>query len=59
MKRMILLLLLGSCVGCQTEVKEIQFDDVAGRVSGQYVVNSYVINGDTLYSSSSINKIKA
>lgn len=59
MKRLILLLLLGSFVGCQTEVKEIKFDDMAGRVSGRYVVNSYVINGDTVYSSSGTNKIKA
>ncbi len=59
MKRLILLLLLGSCIGCQTEIKKIKFDDVAGRASGLYVVNLYVINGDTLYSSSGINKINA
>lgn len=59
MKRLILLLLLGSCIGCQMEVKQIKFDDVAGRASGRYVVNSYVINGDTLYSNSGINKINA
>lgn len=54
MKKWILLLLLGSCLGCK---QRMMFDDMAARLSGQYVVESYIINGDTLYARGRINKI--
>ena len=34
-----------------------QPSDVAARASGKYIVQAYVVNGDTLYSPKGINKI--
>ena len=51
---MILLSFLGSCIGCR---QGMMIDDTAARLSGQYVVQSYVVNGDTLFVSAGVNKI--
>lgn len=54
MKKSILLLLLGIFVGCK---QGMMIDDMAARLSGLYVVKSYVVNGDTLFVSAGVNKI--
>ena len=55
MKKLILLLSVLGFLSCQR--KEDIPNDVAARASGQYAVQSYVVNGDTLYTSKGINKI--
>jgi hypothetical protein len=55
MTKLLLPLLSLSFLACQPN--EPVYTDVAARAAGRYVVQSYVINGDTLYSSRGINKI--
>ena len=51
------LLLFLSFIGLLSCQPEDQPTDVAARASGRFAVQSYVVNGDTLYTSSGINKI--
>jgi hypothetical protein len=51
-----LILLLPFLVFFACKPREIP-NDVAARASGKYIVQSYTVNGDTLYTSNGINKI--
>lgn len=51
------LLLLLSFIGLLSCQPEDQPNDVAARASGRFAVQSYVVNGDTLYTSTGVNKI--
>jgi hypothetical protein len=55
MAKLLLPLVLLSCLACQP--KESVPNDVAARASGRFEVQTYVINGDTLYSNQGVNKI--
>ena len=55
MKKMLLLLSLLSVVACKP--KEDIPNDAGARASGRYIVLSYSINGDTLYTNKGVNKI--
>ena len=52
-----LLLPLLSLIFLACQPNETVYTDMAARASGRYIVQSYVINGDTLYSNKGINKI--
>ncbi|AKD54590.1 hypothetical protein [Spirosoma radiotolerans] len=54
MNKLFLLLALTGLFSCQPEDQPA---DVAARASGAYVIQSYVVNGDTVYSTSGINKL--
>ncbi len=54
MRRILLLLAFTSFFGCQPKNEP---SDVAARASGTYTVQLYVVDGDTLYSTSSKNKL--
>lgn len=54
MHKLLGLLLLGSLSSCEPAD---QFNDVAARASGRYAIQSYVLNGDTLYKSRGVNKL--
>jgi hypothetical protein len=54
MNKLLLLLLLIGLVSCQPKD---QPSDVAARASGAYAVRSFVVDGDTLYSTSGKNKL--
>lgn len=51
------LLLLSSLIGLFGCQPEDQPSDAAARASGTYAIQSYVVNGDTVYSTSGINKL--
>jgi hypothetical protein len=55
MAKLLVPLLFLSLLACQP--KESVPTDVAARASGRYTVQTYSINGDTLYSSKGVNKI--
>lgn len=54
MKNFLLLLPFLGLWGCEQTEKPT---DVAARASGRFAVQSYVVNGDTLYTSRGVNKI--
>lgn len=54
MNKLLLVLSFTGLIGCQSKD---QPSDVAARASGKFIVQSYVVNGDTLYSSKGVNKI--
>lgn len=54
MNKLLILLSLGFLLSCEGED---QPNDVAARASGRYAVQSYVLNGDTLYTSKGVNKV--
>ena len=51
------LLLFLSFIGLVSFQPKDQPSDVAARAAGKYIVQAYVVNGDTLYTSKGINKI--
>ena len=55
MVKLLLPLMLLSFLACQP--KESVPNDVAARASGRYTVQTYILNGDTLYSAEGVNKI--
>lgn len=55
MTKLFLPLLFLSFLAC--EPKENVPNDVAARASGRFAVQTYILNGDTLYTSKGINKI--
>ena len=54
MKKQLLLLLSIGFLGCQPKDEP---SDVAGRASGNYAVQFYIVDGDTLYSTNGKNKL--
>lgn len=54
MKKQLLLLFSIGFLGCQPKDEPL---DVAGRVSGAYAVQFYIVDGDTLYSINGKNKL--
>lgn len=54
MNKLLLFLSFIGLVSCQSND---QPSDVAARASGKFIVQAYVVNGDTLYTSKGINKI--
>ncbi|QDK81016.1 hypothetical protein EXU85_21325 [Spirosoma sp. KCTC 42546] len=55
MGKLLLLLCFSGFLSCQP--KDTTPNDVAARAAGKYVIQSYVLNGDTLYTSKGINKL--
>ena len=55
MKKLLLSVSFLGCLACQP--KEEVFTDPAARAAGQYQIQAYVINGDTLYTNTGVNKI--
>ena len=55
MKKLLLSVSFLGGLSCQPE--EEPFTDVAARAAGQYQIQAYVLNGDTLYTSTGVNKI--
>lgn len=55
MKKLLLSVCFLGCLACQP--KEEVFTDLAARAAGQYQIQAYVLNGDTLYTSKGVNKI--
>lgn len=56
MNKLLSLLLLGFLASCE---RKNPIDDTAARASGRYAIQSYVVNGDTLYKSRGINRLGA
>lgn len=55
MIKLLLPLVVLSFIACQH--KESIPNDAAARASGRYIVQTYIVNGDTLYSSKGVNRI--
>lgn len=54
MRKLLILLYLAGLFGCQPRNEPT---DVAARASGAYAVQSFIVDGDTLYSSNGTNKL--